>query len=42
MGARVQCSQWFRGSEEGVVAQARQKLRGNNGLQEVDEDKTGV
>ena len=31
--------QWRRGGRE---AQTRQKLRGSNGLQEVDEDKTKV
>ena len=42
MDARVQWSQWFGGSEEGVVAQTRQKLRGSNELQEIDKDKTKV
>ena len=42
MGARVQWSQRFGGSEEGIVAQTRQRLRGNDGLQVVDEDKTEV
>ena len=39
--ARVQ---WFNGSEvqTRVRAQTRQKLRGDNGLQEIDEDKTRV
>ena len=41
MKARVQ---WFNGSEvqTRARAQTRQKLRGDNGLQEIDEDKTRV
>ena len=30
MGARVSVIQWFCGSDEGVAAQVRQKLRGSN------------
>ena len=43
VGARVQWSQWFSGFlEEGIAAQTRQRMRGANGLQEVDKDKTKV
>ena len=36
--------QWFNGSKVQMRAraQARQKTRGNNGLQDIDEDKTEV
>ena len=35
--------QWFNGSDEGVVAQTRQRMRGESlGLQVKDEDNTEV
>ena len=42
MDSRGSVVQWFCGSEEGVAAQTRQRMRGDNGLQEVNEDKTKV
>ena len=34
--------QWFCGLEEGIAAQVRQRLRGNNGLQDKSKDKAKV
>ena len=41
-GCKGSVIKWFSGSEEGVVAQVRQRLRGNNGLQVKSKDKARV